>query len=94
MSVPQGMEEGVDFALRVRGDSMDLEFPEGSIVMCSNWNEEMERPIGRFVIAKRAKSVDEFEYTIKQLTFDEEYNQYYLEPRSSNGEYPVLPFRP
>lgn len=94
MSVPQGMDEGVDFALRVRGDSMDLEFPEGSIVLCSNWTEEMERPIGRFVIAKRAKSVDEFEYTIKQLTFDAEYNQYYLEPRSSNGEYPVLPFRP
>ena len=67
------------FALRVEGDSMEPEFPEGIVVVVE---PEMTPLPGQFVIAKNGDAA-----TLKQLIRDGE--DYYLKP--VNPRYPIKP---
>lgn len=68
------------FALRVVGDSMEPEFPEGTIIIVE---PEMEAVPGDFVIARN----ENHEATFKQLTKDG--SDWYLKPL--NPRYPLKP---
>lgn len=68
------------FALIVRGDSMEPEFPEGSIVVC---DPEISPQPGDFVIARNGDN----EATFKKLVKDG--SDWYLKP--NNPQYPMKP---
>jgi len=87
VSYPGVGADEAEFGLRVRGDSMDKRFPEGSILYCNRYNEEDDKlPIGEYVIVMRQdKASDEVEATCKRLEkHDSLPNVYVLQPESSN----------
>lgn len=68
------------YALRVRGDSMEPQFPDGSIIIVEP--EEPARP-GAFVIVRQNQNA---EATFKQLVVDG--GRHYLKPL--NSRYPIM----
>lgn len=85
VSYPGVGADEAEFGLRVRGDSMDKRFPEGSILYCNRYNEDEDKlPIGEYVIVMRQdKASDEVEATCKRL---ERLSQdvFVLQPESTN----------
>ena len=83
---------GVDaFGLRVKGDSMDREFPEGSVLVCRPYSEEHDDiPIDKYVIADRTDTpTGMVESTCKKLV--ENNGNYVLVPESTNPAHTPLP---
>ena len=91
ITLPDGY--GEVFGLRVRGDSMDKEFPDGSVLICKHYNEaDDEVPLGKYVIADRIDGATGFiESTCKRLTQDEKSGTYILLPESTNPVHMPLP---
>jgi SOS-response transcriptional repressor LexA len=90
MSLPEDTYGTGSFGLKVKGDSMDLKFPDGSILVCKSFNdEEDELPIDKHVIALNPAN-GEFEATCKKLVRDK-YGSVLLVPESSNPEYKPIP---
>lgn len=79
------------FGLRVHGDSMDKEFPEGTVLVCVPYNEaDDEIPVDRYVIADRTAGDTGFvESTCKKLV--ENNGTYILMPESTNPAHTPLP---
>jgi SOS-response transcriptional repressor LexA len=83
---------GVDaFGLRVKGDSMDKEFPEGSVLVCRPYSEEHDNlPVDKYVIADRTDTpTGMVESTCKKLV--ENNGNYVLVPESKNPAHTPLP---
>jgi len=83
---------GVDaFGLRVKGDSIDKEFPEGSVLVCRPYSEEHDDiPIDKYVIADRTDTpTGMVESTCKRLV--ESNGNYVLVPESTNPAHTPLP---
>lgn len=86
--------QAVDFecqAFEVRGDSMDLVFPEGTIVFAIPTIANGLRPAdGDRVIVSRRNDDGEYEATVKEYRIDTENPKFpraWLHPRSSNPEW-------
>ena len=94
VSYPGVGADEAEFGLRVRGDSIDKRFPEGSILYCNRYNEDDDKlPIGEYVIVMRQdKASDEVEATCKRLEKHESLpDAYVLQPESSNRNHtPML----
>lgn len=73
------------FGLRVSGDSMDLIYPEGTIVECVSLFGRAEAAPGKRVVVVRQDDNDQFEATVKELV--ESDGELWLVPRSSNPEH-------
>lgn len=89
--LPKPGDHGNYFALEVRGDSMNLEYPVGSFLVCvpvADYNHELQS--GDHVVVQRHEN-GQFEYTVKVLTLDED-GGLWLEPRSTNRHYHPMPF--
>ncbi len=69
MPVPDQTRNGAEFCLRVRGDSMDEVFPEGTLLFCRPFYEEDHAlPIDKYVIAVTSSAhTDQIEATVKRL---------------------------
>ena len=75
------------YGVRVSGDSMNLEYPDGSIVICVHFEEINETPRpGDHVITHQVRTDGRTEATIKELVRDEQ-GRLWLWPRSSNPEH-------
>ena len=79
------------FGLRVNGDSMDKEFPEGSVLVCRPYSEEHDNlPVDKYVIADRTDTpTGMVESTCKKLV--ENNGNYVLVPESTNPAHTPLP---
>ena len=81
------------FGLRVRGASMNLEYPEGTILVCVPLEDYHHRlASGDHVIVRRRHPVTGlFESTVKELRLDER-RRSWLWPRSTDPEHqtPIL----
>lgn len=77
------------FGLRVVGDSMDVLYPEGTILECASVMGGAEPIPGKRVIVMRENDRHEFEATVKELV--ESDGHLWLVPRSHNPEH--QPFR-
>ena len=72
------------FGLEVKGDSMDLEYPEGSVVVCAPLVQTEHEPVnGAHVVVERWNAQGEVEATVKELAVDPDGNKW-LTARSSN----------
>lgn len=78
------------FGLKVVGDSMNLIYPEGTILECCRYHGTEVIPTGKRVIVQRFCMDGRVEATVKELARDEHGNEW-LVPRSSNPGY--MPFR-
>lgn len=78
------------YALRVIGDSMDLEAPDGSFVICVNFAESgLSQKPGMLVHVERTMN-GLSETTLKEIGYEN--GQMVLLPRSSNPKYqPIYP---
>jgi SOS-response transcriptional repressor LexA len=75
------------FALEVRGDSMNEKFPEGTILVCINLIEFGSDPrTGHFVIVQRRERDGSIEATVKELNQQPD-GTWWLLPRSTNPEF-------
>lgn len=70
------------FGLIVRGDSMDLLYPPGTIVECVSTFGHVEALPGKRVVLVRENDRHEFEATVKELV--EQDGQMWAVPRSTN----------
>lgn len=70
------------FGLIVRGDSMDLLYPPGTIVECVSVFGRAEAVPGKRVVLVRENDQQQFEATVKELV--EQDGQLWAVPRSSN----------
>lgn len=81
------------FGLRVRGDSMNMVFPEGCIVVCvpsMEFNGVIDA--GKYVVVEQASDqTDEFEATVKEL-YQSPDGDFYLRPRSTNPAHQAVPW--
>ena len=90
MSLPEDTYGVGSFGLLVRGDSMDQQFPDGSILVCMPFNDETdELPVDKYVIALNPQN-GEFEATCKKLVRDK-YGAPVLHPESNNPEHKPIP---
>lgn len=90
VSYPGVSADEAQFGLRVCGDSMDKQFPEGSILYCASYNDaEDELPLGKYVIVMREdKSSDQVEATCKRFEKHESLPDVYVGvPESSNPQH-------
>jgi len=84
-------------ALEVRGDSMDMMYPSGSVVFAqdpvtlSESGKSVE--LGDIVVARRRNDMGEFEYTLKELAQAPE-GGFLLLPRSRNLVHRPIPYEP
>jgi SOS-response transcriptional repressor LexA len=82
------------FALRVKGDSMDLEAADGAILICRKIvDEDVYIPDGKLVVveSKRAQE-SEREYTVKQVRRNGDAIE--LVPRSTNPKWEPISYAP
>lgn len=89
VTVPQDARfPGIErFGLEVRGKSMDLIYPEGTIVICIRFADLGRLPkSGERVICLRRSKTSEYEATIKEYDLDAN-GRHILWPRSSLKEY-------
>lgn len=79
------------YALRVVGDSMDLEFPEGSYVTCVDWwGAGLQMKDGQVIHVERKRAGGQLvEITIKVLESRD--GAWWLAPRSSNPKWTAFP---
>jgi transcriptional regulator with XRE-family HTH domain len=70
------------FGLRVIGDSMNLKYPEGSIVECISLFGNAEAFPGRRVVVVRKRDDNLYEATVKKLVMQD--GEFWLVPESSN----------
>jgi len=71
------------YGVRVEGDSMDLLYPQGTILECvRHWGRD-DIPSGRRVIVQRKRIDDGYETTVKELVMRDD-GSCWLVPRSSN----------
>lgn len=76
------------FGLKVRGTSMNLEYPEGTILVCVpilHYQADV-RPGDHVIVQRRARADDGVEGTVKELRLDEQ-GRYWLWPKSSDPEH-------
>lgn len=71
------------FGLEVSGDSMNLVYPEGTILECVWYFGDEIIPSGKRVIVQRTRKDGQLEATVKELVRDEDGVEW-LVPRSSN----------
>jgi phage repressor protein C with HTH and peptisase S24 domain len=71
------------FGLTVRGDSMNLLYPEGTILECVWYFGDEPIDAGKRVIVQRTKNDGTLEATVKELVRDDDGVEW-LVPRSSN----------
>lgn len=71
------------FGLKVVGDSMNLLYPEGTILECCYYHGRDIIPSGKRVIVQRVRTDGRVEATVKELHRDE-LGKEWLVPRSSN----------
>lgn len=76
------------FGLEVRGPSMNMIYPEGTVVVCVSCHELARAPaIGdRVVVLRGDPASDQFEATVKELRSDEN-GAFWLWPRSSDPNF-------
>lgn len=74
------------FGLRVAGDSMNLVYPEGTILECVYYHGREIIPSGKRVIVQRVRSDGQVEATVKELMRNEDGAEW-LVPRSTNPIY-------
>ena len=75
------------FALRVMGPSMNLVYPEGTILICCHLAELQEEPIhGKKYIIEDVDQADGIETTVKELVIDEA-GRPWAWPRSTHPEF-------
>lgn len=79
------------YALLVRGDSMDLEYPDGSYVTCVDfWDAGIEIKSGLRVHVERRKAGGQLiEITVKAI--ERTGDAYFLVPKSSNEKWAPIP---
>jgi SOS-response transcriptional repressor LexA len=79
------------YALLVRGDSMDLEYPDGTYVTCVDfWDSGVEIASGLRVHVERRMGGGQFvEITVKAIERTGE--QFFLVPKSSNEKWQSIP---
>ncbi|MBZ9600712.1 LexA family protein [Phyllobacterium chamaecytisi] len=79
------------YALLVRGDSMDLEYPDGTYVTCVDyWDAGVEIASGMRVHVERRMGGGQFvEITVKAIERTGE--QFFLVPKSSNDKWQPIP---
>lgn len=70
------------FFLRVKGDSMDQVYPDGSLIECVNTFARIEPKPGRNVVILRTRSDQRVEATVKEMV--EIDGKMWFVPRSSN----------
>ena len=77
--------------LKVKGDSMDKEFPEGTTLLCVDVYD-FKQPIetGLFVIVQRRGDGDTWESTVKKLVVEDS-GETFLVPCSSNPRHQSIP---
>jgi transcriptional regulator with XRE-family HTH domain len=71
------------FGIRVKGDSMNEVYPDGTIVECVAFHGGVEIENGRRVVVQRRRNGTEFEVTIKEYYRDADGIEW-LVPRSTN----------
>jgi len=83
--------KAMQYALRVRGDSMDQEFPDGSYVTCVDfWDAGVPLRDGLFVHVQRMRAGGQLvEITVKAIEKAE--GKFWLAPRSSNPKWTRVP---
>lgn len=87
LPIPQKYKACRVFALSVKGDSMDLVYPDGSIVLCvSVCDIDREPSAGERVIVQRTNKDGEIETTVKELVQDKS-NRRFLVPRTTSPEH-------
>ena len=80
--------------LEVRGDSMNKIYPEGTVLICRNFDAMNELPpVGKRVIVRRRNENSLTESTVKLLIVDDE-GRGVLVPESTNPIYGPIPFKP
>jgi SOS-response transcriptional repressor LexA len=77
------------FGLRVSGDSMNLLYPEGTILDCVEYDHMEPVPDGKKVIVHRIRRDDTVEATVKELMRDKAGVEW-LVPRSSNPSHRAI----
>lgn len=79
------------YALRVRGDSMDMEFPDGTYVTCVDfWDSGVPLRDGLVVHVQRTRAGGQLvEVTVK--VFERAEGKFWLAPRSSNPKWERVP---
>ncbi len=70
------------FFLRVKGDSMDQVYPDGSLIECVSTFARIEPKPGRNVVILRTRSDQRVEATVKEMV--EIDGKMWFVPRSSN----------
>lgn len=86
--VPRPDGHRVYFGLRVRGESMNLEYPEGTILVCVPYADYDHR-VGtgdHVIVRRRHPETGLFECTVKELRIDER-RRSWLWPRSTHPEH-------
>lgn len=79
--------------LEVRGDSMDILYPQGTILICRSFDPTHELPpIGKTVIVQRRDKSGLIEATAKKLELDD-FGRGWLTPVSQNSAHKRLPFQ-
>jgi len=89
--VPKPDGHDTYFLLEVRGDSMNVEYPEGSFLVCvpmAQYNHVLESD--DHVVVQRHEN-GSYEYTVKVLIQDDD-GVLWLEPRSTNRAHQAIPF--
>lgn len=78
----------------VRGDSMNLIYPEGTVVLCRQFDPVHEvAPVGRNVLVQRTDKHGLIEATVKRFITDE-YGKGWLEPVSTNPAHQKIAYSP
>jgi len=91
--VPVAADIEGSFVLEVKGDSMNLRFAEGTLLICLPFNPLHDNlPVDRYVIVERRDfATSLYEATCKRLARDAE-DRLWLEPESSDRNYQPVEF--
>lgn len=87
VTVPRPPAHKSYFGLKVKGPSMNKEYPEGTILVCVPiWDYRQAVESGDHVIVRRRNGDGRSEATVKELVIDED-GRYWLWPRSNHPEH-------
>jgi len=80
------------FGVELRGDSMDKEYKEGTVLVCRKFDPTGELPpVGKHVIVRRRSPEGLYETTVKALETDD-HGRGWLVPKSTNNEWEPVEF--
>jgi transcriptional regulator with XRE-family HTH domain len=80
------------FGIELRGDSMDKEYKEGTVLVCRKFDPTGELPpVGKHVIVRRRSPEGLYETTVKALETDD-HGRGWLVPKSTNNEWEPVEF--